>query len=150
MKSRYGLSTPLMWSAFNGHVNCVRGFLSAGADVNITNDSGSTALHHAAAFGHEECVDLLIQAGADVNMKNQEGLAAIQKAALMWQFKCVDLLIKAGADVNDARLPPLVYALTYDDNLIQYFFNKDGQTYKPEKCESRYVYRNFYWLEELT
>ena len=83
--------------------NCcphTRALIDAGADVNIKDKDGSTALMWASDNGHTETVKLLIDAGADVNIKNKYG-----RTALMWASRCnrketVKLLIDAGADVN--------------------------------------------------
>ena len=44
--------------------------IKAGADVNIEDDNGDTALHDAVRLGQAEFVNILIEAGADVNTAN--------------------------------------------------------------------------------
>ena len=56
--------TALMAAALNGHVDVVGALLSAGADVEMTDASGSTALVYAAASGRIEVADLLMRRGA--------------------------------------------------------------------------------------
>ena len=50
-----------------GHLGCLRSQITAGAEVNSTNDRGFTAMIYAAKYGHNQCLQLLIQAGCDVN-----------------------------------------------------------------------------------
>ena len=54
--------------------------LRAGADVNLRNAEGYTALIWAAAFNRKGIVKKLIAAGADVNVRNNDGKSAIDLA----------------------------------------------------------------------
>ena len=56
-----------------GHINTVRRLLEEGADVNVKDDRGSTALMYASEEGHVETVKLLLEKGADVNAKDNDG-----------------------------------------------------------------------------
>lgn len=56
--------------------------LHSGADVNIKNSLGNTALHIAAHAGHKEAVMELIQSGADINARNDLGETALYTAGL--------------------------------------------------------------------
>ncbi|XP_055931904.1 uncharacterized protein LOC129962189 [Argiope bruennichi] len=53
--------TPLMNAASRGSVPMVRLLLLAGADPNLQDSDGSTALMYAAVQGHETCVSLLLE-----------------------------------------------------------------------------------------
>ena len=68
--------------------------IKAGADVNIRDTFGKTALTYAAAAGKKDCVNLLIAAGAED--KN----TALLCAAMANRCECVRILVQAGADVN--------------------------------------------------
>ena len=45
--------TPLMFAAYSDHHLCVNAWIRSGADVNIGNGNGDTALIHAAKRGSE-------------------------------------------------------------------------------------------------
>ena len=47
--------TALMWAAANGHEDCIKLLVDAGARVNMTNNKGSTALLEAAMYGYLGC-----------------------------------------------------------------------------------------------
>ena len=100
----------LMNAARNGHEECLKELLAAGADVNQTTANRRTALMFASSLGHHECVELLLVAGADVNKTDQKtGDTALITTA--WgadrggvrdreATTCVKLLLKAGAKIN--------------------------------------------------
>ena len=85
-------------------VTCTVGaLLSAGADVNIRDKDGLTALHHAVYLmgGDINIVSALIQGGADVNAKIQStGVTSLHLAAECNAFLIVQALINAGADIS--------------------------------------------------
>lgn len=64
---------PLTWSALHGDVAATRRLIEQGADVNLTNRDGSTALHSAAWLGHPEIVKALLNHGASPTAKTKEG-----------------------------------------------------------------------------
>ena len=92
--------TPLMFAAYNGHENCVKVWIDAGADVNTTNSNGDTVLIHASQTGHDKCAVILLHAGADVNHSNIRGDSALFFAASEGHYNCTKVLIDSGADVN--------------------------------------------------
>ncbi len=76
--------------------------LTFGADVNVKNDYGSTALTIAAVNDCKEIVELLLAAGADVNvsLKNNSDITALIAASINGRKEIVELLLAKGADVN--------------------------------------------------
>ncbi|XP_065197298.1 uncharacterized protein LOC135828792 isoform X2 [Sycon ciliatum] len=63
----------LQQSCIKGKVDRVRELLAIGADPNMCDHAGWTALHEAANFGHVECVRALLEYGTTV-MPGQPGL----------------------------------------------------------------------------
>ena len=74
--------------------------LSAGADPNIKDKKGNTALHDAVLGSDEEVVLLLIQSGADVNASNNEGVTPLCFASGMGLPRVVSALLERGANPN--------------------------------------------------
>ena len=57
--------TPLFHAASEGHVACLRTLLDHGAQVDILDDEGRSALYYAAWEGHLRCMNLLSSAAGD-------------------------------------------------------------------------------------
>ncbi len=57
-------TTLLIYAARKGQLKAVKYLISAGADVNASNNDGETALSVAEDEGHDDVVDLLKQNGA--------------------------------------------------------------------------------------
>jgi len=53
--------------------SCASLLIDAGANVNASDESGSTALMHASEIGNRTLVKLLISKSAIVNVKNKDG-----------------------------------------------------------------------------
>ena len=105
----------LLKSAVNGHVNCMKTILHAGAyvNINISSDEFSpltkgtrvsrqsyTPLTCAAEFGHVDCAKVLLEKGAAVNLSNKEGDTPLIIAAEKGHMELINVLLDAGADVN--------------------------------------------------
>jgi ankyrin repeat protein len=97
----------------SGHAECssclAPGLLiAAGADVNVVDDDGETALILACGydpsnrrFNHGECARDLIAAGANVNASEpQGGKTALTVACASGWKECTSALIAAGADLS--------------------------------------------------
>ncbi|XP_073848269.1 SAM_USH1G_HARP domain-containing protein Sans isoform X2 [Musca autumnalis] len=74
--------TPVLWSAFEGHLEALRLLCGRGGDPDKCDQFGNTALHLAAAKGHLRCVDFLVKFGVniyalDIDKHSAKDLAAI-------------------------------------------------------------------------
>uniref|UniRef100_A0A7S2XXR8 Uncharacterized protein n=1 Tax=Fibrocapsa japonica TaxID=94617 RepID=A0A7S2XXR8_9STRA len=92
--------TALMTAAAGGAEDACALLIKAGADIDVTNKSGSTALILSAQRGHLHIVNLLIKAGADVNMANHYGFTALMLAAEDGYEEIVRVLVEAGTNKN--------------------------------------------------
>jgi len=72
----YEPSLHLCQAAYGGHTEVVRLLLEAGADPNLPEGEGVTALTIAAERGHAEIVRVLLTAGADTSYRTVHGTAA--------------------------------------------------------------------------
>lgn len=93
-----------------GNVERVRALLDAGADVNVRNHKGQSALHCAAKAGFVDIVALLLEHGAEVDAQDRQGetpLATALRSTVKDKAKLLDvvrLIVDAGADSDRADL----------------------------------------------
>ena len=92
--------------------------IAAGADVNVSDKTGTTPLMYAAAYSDVNCMRMLLNRGAAPNVVNKVGATA-----LMWSagdLGKVRLLLSRGADVNaqaNSGRTPLMIASSYAGNV---------------------------------
>ena len=55
--------TPLLWAAVRGYLEIVAQLIEYGADVNVQDNEGWTALHIVCFKGYVEIVDYLLVSG---------------------------------------------------------------------------------------
>ena len=91
---------PLHWAAEKGTLVAVKCLVKLGADINISDKDGNTALHTAAQQKHWDVVKYLVKLGADVNIYDKYGNTALHTASQQKHWDVVKYLVKFGADVN--------------------------------------------------
>lgn len=74
--------------------------LQNGADVDMRDKDGKTALHHASVKGMEEMVELLLQYQAHVNLGDNFGWVPLHLAINVMKVEVLKVLLEHGADVN--------------------------------------------------
>ncbi|XP_062462818.1 ankyrin repeat domain-containing protein 22 isoform X2 [Pezoporus occidentalis] len=82
----------LMVSKTKQNENLIKMLLRAGADVNATDFSGSTALHYACKMNNQAVIPLLLQAHADTSLKNQDGETPLDIARRL-QFHSIESML---------------------------------------------------------
>ena len=74
--------------------------LTLGANVNLRDADGDTALHGAAESGNVEIMRLLLDKGADPNTRNKEGGTPLMWAAVFGNDEAARLLLSHGANAS--------------------------------------------------
>jgi ankyrin repeat protein len=74
--------------------------LANGADPNLQDAKGNTALHLAAKNGRPEVIPLLIGHGAAIDSQNKSGDTALHVAAQSEQAEIVSILVEHGASLD--------------------------------------------------
>jgi ankyrin repeat protein len=123
-----GGSTPLMYAALYGDVGSMRLLLDKGADVNIRNDAGATALLW--AVDDVEKTRLLLDHAANVNARSEDGLTALTVAASQaGSGSVVRLLLEHGAKLEGQ--PALSAAASAGDEAVMRMLLDRGAERKP-------------------
>jgi hypothetical protein len=100
------LQTPLTFAVSKGRVSIVSLLLDAGADCNVPDSSGYTALHYAATTQNQKILDILLINNASIAARNnkgespldlalQSGITGDKRLAVRLAFQ----LLEAGAQV---------------------------------------------------
>ena len=67
--------------------------LEHGAQVNLKNKYGRSALHSTAAYGHKTTAAILMEAKADINTQDEKGRTPLHDAALNGHSEMVEGLL---------------------------------------------------------
>jgi hypothetical protein len=103
--------TPLMYAARDGAIDAVRALADGGADMNLVDPDGTTALTLAILNGHFDTAVALLQKGANPNIPDKSGMTALYAAVDMHTIQTVwgrlDRLLsgRAGCQARYARSP---------------------------------------------
>ncbi len=120
----YG-NTPLILFAYEGEMELIEYLIHAGANLDIQNNDGETALLVALDRANhnskkQETATLLIDAGANLNVQGQFGYTALHKAILKSDVTIIKKLLAAGANGNiqsNSARTPLMLAASYRSNV---------------------------------
>ena len=107
-EQREGANRQLLLAAETGELEKVVEAIQAGADINATNDKGSTALMIAVVCEHPSIAYYLlneaevngVRVKPDVNIQNENGATVLHAAASTGDKDMVRMLVQAGADVT--------------------------------------------------
>ena len=94
-----GSNTPILFAARQGNLEAARHLVAAGADVNDTAATGTSALVVAAHSGHTALALFLLEQGADPNAA-EAGYSALHAATLRGDETLTAALLARGADPN--------------------------------------------------
>ncbi|XP_056676101.1 ankyrin repeat and SOCS box protein 1 isoform X2 [Monodelphis domestica] len=92
--------TPLRIAATAGHGNCVDFLIQKGAEIDLVDVKGQTALYVAVVNGHLECAQILLEAGADPNGSRHHRSTPVYHASRVGRADILKELIRYGADVD--------------------------------------------------
>ncbi|KAL4221757.1 E3 ubiquitin-protein ligase mib2 [Mactra antiquata] len=123
--------TALIISSHEGYKGVVQVLLAAGADTNITDEKGHTALMAALMKKQEEVAVLLIQAGCKLDLQDYKYTSALHFAARTGCVRTLKELLNKGADPNKLDIEqdtPLHDAIHTKNYSIATFIIADQRT----------------------
>lgn len=86
--------TPLRIAATAGHAACVAYLIAQGAEVDLVDVKGQTALYVAAVNGHLDCARILLEAGANPNGSRHHRSTPLYHAARVGRLDILQELIR--------------------------------------------------------
>lgn len=92
--------TPLILASGKGHIEVVRYLIELGAQQDLKQNLGKTALHGACANGRLDVVKELLKSNAEtkINITDNNGMTPLMEAVCKNQLEVVRYLISQGAD----------------------------------------------------
>eukprot|EP00752_Nemacystus_decipiens_P011995 g10634.t1 len=103
-------------ASMRGNVSFMRAAIEHGANVDATDDTQSTPLHHAVILNRDEMIDVLVEAGANTEVRDDIGRTPLHCAAFNRPHDALLALLKHGAHVNardDSQDTALHTAVSY-------------------------------------
>lgn len=91
-------SAPVHRAVKSGHEDVLEALLLAGANVDLENATGDTALHMAASKGRKGALEILLRAGAKVSAQSLSGRTPLHEAVINCHEDIVEILLAAGGD----------------------------------------------------
>jgi ankyrin repeat protein len=92
--------THVVFTAASTSANELDDLLDLGADINVTDFTGSTALHLAVTIGNAEAVERLLHKGARTDVYHNTSEAPLWEAVSKRDYEAVELLLNHGANPN--------------------------------------------------
>jgi len=89
-------SYPLIVATRLGQLDSVKYLLEHGAQVNLQDSDGKTALHHAAYGGHSNVMKELLDSKADMIARNEDGYTPLHLAAYDGHLNAVKTCLRYG------------------------------------------------------
>ncbi|MFG2431274.1 ankyrin repeat domain-containing protein [Streptomyces sp. NPDC048590] len=105
---------PLCGAACGGHAEVAEALLSAGANPDLSEEFGFTALRWAAGLGHARVVEVLLAHGADPDLPGPRGETPLVVAARRGSAHTVRALLRYGARSLSPALAEAVRMLSVD------------------------------------
>ena len=97
-------STPVINCCSSGQPKILQFLLEQGADADVADGVGWTALHYASGNNKPECMTVLLRHGVVVNAVTMNGETSLWMASMKGNLPTVELLVQAGADIEKADI----------------------------------------------
>lgn len=122
--------TPIFYAVEKDQPQALQMLLSLGANANMKDNSGVTALMRASAKNRKECQKILLrQKGIDVNAQDNSGRNAVAYAAYAPDVDVMQNLVSAKANINQADVQgntPLMNAIKAKNDRTAVFLIQQG------------------------
>jgi ankyrin repeat protein len=116
---------PLIRAVQAEYTNEVASLLRRGADVNQSEDDGTTALHVAVLREREDIIETLLKAGANPNAVNDRGENVLFLVHDNDDNDFIEYVLKIGANIDQAdvagKTPLIRFAQWDEDDRLQFF-----------------------------
>jgi uncharacterized protein len=120
---KYIKQTPLMYSCWRELKDCTKLLINGGANINLQDRDGNSALMIACRGGHADFVNLLIKNEANINLQDHDGNSALM------HYYLFGLSALTHSSINDTHKKQIDIARMLIDNGADFdFINKYGKS----------------------
>ena len=91
---------PLVVACRRENIDMLKLLIDKGADPNMSDDIGTTALNISSSHGYIKSVKYLLEVGANPNISDDCGYSPLINSSLNYNDDIIEILINAGADIN--------------------------------------------------
>lgn len=92
--------TALIWATSLGYLEIMRELLAAGAEVDLENNNGYTALSISITRNQPEAAKILLAFGADINQRAKDGDSVLMEAVNLGREAMVEVLLQHCPDMS--------------------------------------------------
>ena len=105
-----------------GYLDIVKYLVEQGADINLKNKNGHTALILTAKAGHLNTVQYLVEQGADIEIRNDDGLNAFEIAIVEKKWDVVKYFLEINTnEVQQKTMMDLALSFSAVHNSVDMF-----------------------------
>lgn len=90
----------LIMGAIDGDTNVILDSLRGGAQINVRDEEGDTALNLASYQGYIDAVKLLLELGSTMELHGKHGMTALLWASQQGHLTVVQTLLAKGSNIN--------------------------------------------------
>lgn len=96
--------TPVMMAVKVKNAQVLRYLITSGADINLQNNEGQTALHISCILGLDEMFAILIKSGANISIIDKKNHHAMEYINPIFEESFIDAFLSNAKDTNTALL----------------------------------------------
>ena len=122
--------SPLMFTASDKAIKTVKLLIANGADINLKNRKGQTALSLACwRYNNEEVIKCLVENGANINERDNSDETPAMNAVIFGCWENIKTLADLGADLNiKTKSGNTLLDLVNDETLKNYLISKGAKS----------------------